>query len=49
MYLYLKFNFIGERIFVMNGGITDPWVQIYGPVVSIIPGPIVVWDVRIVG
>ena len=35
--------------FVTDTGITDPKVQAYGPVVSVVPGPIVVWDVKIVG
>lgn len=35
--------------FVMDTGITDPKVQMYGPVVSTVPGSIVVWDVQIVG
>ena len=35
--------------FVMYTGIRDPKVQMYGPVVSTMPGPIVVWDVQIVG
>ena len=35
--------------FVRDTGITDPKVQMYGPVVSTMPGPIVVWDVQIVG
>ena len=35
--------------FVMDSGITDPKVLAYGPVVSTIPGPIAVWDVKIVG
>ena len=34
--------------FVMDMGITDPKVQKYGPVVSTAPGPILVWDVKIV-
>lgn len=33
----------------VSTGITDPKVQMYGPVVSTVPGPIVVWDVKIVG
>ena len=35
--------------FVMDPGITDPRVQMFGPVVSTVPGPIAVWDVQIVG
>ena len=35
--------------FVMDTGISDPKVKKYGPVVSSVPGPIAVWDVRIVG
>ena len=35
--------------FVMDTGITDPKVQMYGPVVSVVSGPIIVWDVQIVG
>ena len=33
---------------VMDTGITDPKVQMFGPVVSTVPGPIAVWDVQIV-
>ena len=35
--------------FSRDTGITDPRVQICGPVVSDRPGPITVWDVKIVG
>ena len=35
--------------FSMDMGISDPKVQMYGPVVSNSPGPIVVWDVQFVG
>lgn len=42
-------SFKTSASFVMDTGITDPKVQMYGPVVSTVPGPIVVWDVKIVG
>ena len=42
-------SFKTSASFVMDTGITDPKVQMYGPVVSTVPGPIVVWDVQIVG
>ena len=42
-------SFKTSASFVMDTGIKNPKVQIYGPVVSTIPGPIVVWDVQIVG
>jgi len=42
-------SFKTNASFVMDNGIVDPKVQIYGPVVSTIPGPIVVWGVKIVG
>ena len=42
-------SFKTSTSFVMDTGITDPKVQMYGPVVSTVPGPIVVWDVQIVG
>ena len=42
-------SFKTNASFVMDTGITDPMVQMYGPVVSTTPGPIVVWDVQIVG
>ena len=42
-------SFKTSASFVMDTGITDPKVQMYGPVVSTAPGPIVVWDVQIVG
>ena len=35
--------------FVKDNGIVDPKVQAYGPVVSTRPGPILVWNVTIVG
>ena len=35
--------------FVPDMGITNPRVQVYGPVKSLSSGPIVVWDVQIVG
>ena len=34
--------------FVKDPGITDPLVQVCGPVVSVIPGPVAVWDVQLV-
>ena len=42
-------SFKTSASFVMDTGVTDPKVQMYGPVVSTVPGPIVVWDVQIVG
>ena len=42
-------SFKTNATFVMDTGITDSKVQMYGPVVSATPGPIVVRDVRIVG
>lgn len=42
-------SFKTSASFVMDTGITDPKVQKYGPVVRTVPGPIVVWDVQIVG
>ena len=42
-------SFKTNALFVMDSGITDPRVQLYGPVVSVLPGPIVVWGVQIVG
>ncbi len=41
-------SFKTNASFVMDTGITDPKVQMYGPMVSTTPGPIVVWDVQIV-
>ena len=48
-HLGLTISFKTNALFVMDTGITDPRVQMYGPVVSTMPGPIVVWDVQIVG
>lgn len=42
-------SFKTNAAFTTDTGINDPLVGIYGPVVSIMPGPIVVWDVQIVG
>ena len=42
-------SFRTNAAFVMDIGIADPNVQRYGPVVSITPDPIIVWDVQIVG
>lgn len=42
-------SFKTSASFVMDTGIKDPKVQMYGPVVRTVPGPIVVWDVQIVG
>lgn len=42
-------SFKTNATFVMDPGITDPRVQMFGPVVSTVPGPIAVWDVQIVG
>ena len=41
-------SFKTNTSFVMDTGITDRKVQKYGPVVSVVPGPILVWDVQIV-
>ena len=41
-------SFKTNASFVMDTGIADPMVQMYGPVVSTTPGPIVVWDVQVV-
>ena len=35
--------------FIKDIGIDNPIVNLFGPVVSAFPGPITVWDVRIVG
>ena len=42
-------SFKTNATFVMDPGITDPRVQMFGSVVSTVPGPIAVWDVQIVG
>ena len=42
-------SFKTNAAFVTDNGIVDPNVNKYGPVVSTVPGPIVVWDVKIVG
>ena len=42
-------SFKTNASFVMDIGITDPKVMAYGPVRSLSPGPIKVWDVKIVG
>ena len=42
-------SFRTNELFVKDTGITNSKVQIYGPVVSYTPGPISVWDVKIVG
>ena len=35
--------------FIKDWGIEDPEIVKYGPVRTLIPGPIAVWDVEIVG
>ena len=35
--------------FVPDRGIKDPAVLLYGPVVSAAPGPVIIWDIQIVG
>lgn len=45
----LKIKYTDSASFVLDAGITDPRAKMYGPVVSTTPGPIVVWDVEIVG
>ena len=42
-------SFKTSASFVSDTGITDPNVQKYGPVVSVLPGPVVIWDVKVVG
>ena len=42
-------SFKTNASFTRDTGIDDPAVAMYGPVVSATPGPIVVWDVNIVG
>ena len=42
-------SFKTNASFSRDTGITDPRVQIYGPVVTNRPGPIDVWDVQIIG
>lgn len=42
-------SFKTNASFIADIGITDPMVQMYHPVVSTVPGPIIVWDVQIVG
>ena len=42
-------SFKTSASFVRDIGITDPKVLMYEPVVSARPGPIVVWDITIVG
>lgn len=42
-------SFKTNTTFVNDTGIDNPKVQVYGPVVSARPGPIMVWDVQIVG
>ena len=41
-------SFKTNAAFVVDMGITDFRVQMFGPVVSVVPGPIIVWDVQIV-
>ena len=41
-------SFKTNMMFISDSGIDDPLVKRYGPVVSAIPGPVVVWDVKIV-
>ena len=42
-------SFKTNASFTSDPGIDDPKVAMYGPVVSVRPGPILVWDVKIVG
>jgi len=42
-------SFKTKASFVADTGITDPRIRLYGPVVSLFPGPILVEDVKIVG
>lgn len=42
-------SFETTACFTMDTGIDDPKVLAYGPVVSVIPSPIVVWNAKIVG
>ena len=42
-------SFKTNATFEADRGISNPRVLIFGPVVSAMPGPIVVWDVEIVG
>ena len=42
-------SFKTNATFVNDTGIDNPRVQVYGPVVSARPGPIMVWDVQLVG
>ena len=42
-------SFKTNTTFMTDSGITNSKVQKYGPVVSVMPGPIAVWDVQIVG
>lgn len=42
-------SFKTNATFMTDSGITNSKVQKYGPVVSVMPGPIAVWDVQIVG
>ena len=42
-------SFKTNQSFTLDTGISDPYVLAYGPVVSTSPGPIIVWDVQIVG
>ena len=42
-------SFQTNSAFTKDTGIIDPKVQLYGPVVSVLPGPISVWNVQIVG
>ena len=41
-------SFKTSASFARDNGIEDPKVRMYVPVVSTMPGPIVVWDVQIV-
>lgn len=42
-------SFKTNTSFVKDDGIKNPIVNMYNPVVSVFPGPILVWDVQIVG
>ena len=42
-------SFKTNAVFVDDTGIKNPFVKIFKPVVSAIPGDVTVWDVQIVG
>ena len=42
-------SFKTSAAFTVDTGISDPKVLWYAPVVSVAPGPVYVWDVKIVG